>query len=232
MVLSDNREGFVSRSTTIISIALGALSLIVTALVYSRLPETVPVHWNVRGEVDNYGPRSMAWVLGSLPIAIAALMRLLPAIDPRKQNYLKSARAYNATMLSVVTVMVVVQFLVVSSAIGIAVQVDAVIKAVMGLLFLVIGNFLGTVRSTFFFGIRTPWTLSNDEVWRKTHRLGGVLFMVAGLAFLAVLFIRNAWAGVIPLVAILAAVVVPVVYSWVLYRKLSTGGTTNRSTPG
>jgi len=87
-------------------------------------------------------------------------------------------------------------------------------------LFVVIGNYMGTIRSNFFFGIKTPWTLSSDEVWRKTHRLGGALFILAGLSFIGAAFIRGILSALIPLAMILAAVAVPIGYSYFLYRRM------------
>lgn len=219
MGFSDNREGLIKKSTSVFALAMGLISLVATAVLYSKLPEMIPVHWNVRGEVDNYGPRYMAWVIGALPLLIYLLMRFLPAIDPRHKNYEKSARAYNATMIGIVTLMMGLQLLILGSATGLVLKMDMFVKAAIGVLFVVIGNYMGTIRSNFFFGIKTPWTLSSDEVWRKTHRLGGALFILAGLSFIGAAFIRGSLSVLILIIMIVAAVVVPIVYSYLLYRK-------------
>jgi len=220
MVLSAYGKRFIKKSTSIAALVMGLISLGVTAVLYSRLPETIPVHWNVRGEVDDYGPRYLAWVIGALPLLIYLLMRFLPTVDPRRKNYEKSARAYNAAMIGIVALMMVLQLLILGSAAGFDLRVDMFVKAAVGVLFVVIGNYMGTIRSNFFFGIKTPWTLSSDEVWRKTHRLGGALFILAGLSFIGAAFIRGILSALIPLAMILAAVAVPIGYSYFLYRRM------------
>src|SRR6056297_2954604 len=214
MVFSNHEKGFIKKSTSIAALVMGLISLGATAALFSRLPETIPVHWNVRGEVDDYGPRYLAWVIGALPLLIYLLMRFLPSVDPRRKNYEKSARAYNAAMIGIVALMMGLQLLILGSAAGLALKVDMFVKAAVGALFVVIGNYMGTIRSNFFFGIKTPWTLSSDEVWRKTHRLGGTLFILAGLSFFGAAFIRGSLSALIPLAMIVAAVLVPIGYSY------------------
>jgi uncharacterized membrane protein len=146
-------------------------------------------------------------------------MHVLPRIDPRKDNYRKSARAYGATMTAIVATMMVVQFVILANALDVAIRVDTIVSVTVGVLFTVLGNYLGTVRSTFFFGIRTPWTLADDEVWRKTHRLGGKLFVGAGLAFVATAFTPGILGPLFAFAVLISATVVPIVYSYLLYRR-------------
>ena len=164
----------------------------------------------------------MAWVLGSLPLILALLMAFLPRLDPRRENYRKSARAYNAVLLAIVSLMTLLQFIVLASALGHSLRVDMLVKALVGLLFLLIGNYMGTIRSTMLFGIRTSWTLSNEEVWRRTHRLGGRLFVLAGFGFIAAAFARGVLSAVLPLTLLAVAVIVPFVYSYLLYRRINS----------
>ncbi|WP_319416967.1 SdpI family protein [Marispirochaeta aestuarii] len=215
----DQRKTPVRPLTWITALVLSGISLAAAAALYSRLPGTIPVHWNIMGEADGFGPRWMIWIFGSLPLFLSLLLRLLPEIDPRRRNYEKSGRAYNAVFLSIVAFMTMIHLMVLAVGIGIPLQADSMVKAGIGVLFLIIGSYLGTVRSTFFFGIRTPWTLSSEKVWHRTHRLGGRLFVLAGLVFLAAAFFRGPLSLYISLAAIIAAVIIPVVYSYLLYRR-------------
>ncbi|WP_319561947.1 SdpI family protein [Marispirochaeta sp.] len=219
MVSGNKRPAPISRSSWITALVLSGTALIATAALYNRLPSSVPVHWNIMGEADSYGPRYMVWVLGSLPLLTALLMRLLPQIDPRRGNYEKSERAYNAVFLATVTLMTLIHLMVLAVSVGIDLRADMIVKAGVGVLFVVIGNYLGTIRSTFFFGIRTPWTLSNDEIWRRTHRLGGRLFILAGFCFIVSSFFRGLLSAILPFSALAIAVTVPLVYSCVIYKR-------------
>lgn len=219
MVSGDKRKTIVSHSSWVIALIMSGTALAATAVLYNRLPDSVPVHWNVMGKADSYGPRYIVWVMGTLPLVTALMMRVLPSIDPRRGNYEKSGRAFNAVLVALVAFMTMIHFMALAAGVGIDLKVDILVKAGIGVLFVIIGNYLGTVRSTFFFGIRTPWTLSSDEVWRRTHRLGGYLFVLAGLVFIATAFFQGPLSLYISLAAIIAAIIIPTGYSYLLYRK-------------
>jgi uncharacterized membrane protein len=142
----------------------------------------VPMHWNVQGEADRFGPAWLSFLL--LPVitaGIVGLMALIPRIEPRRENLRRSADAYRTMAIAVVLLMAVIQVAIVLSGVGIAVPVALVVGMGVGILFVVMGNVMGTVRSNFMFGVRTPWTLASDRSWDRTHRLMGRLFVITGL---------------------------------------------------
>lgn len=145
------------------------------------LDATVPTHWNVQGEIDGTGPAWFAFLMiPAITAAIVGLMALIPRIEPRRENLRRSAPAYRTTSIAVVLLMTVVQVVVVVSGLGHDVPVGFIVGGGVGVLFLVLGNVMATVRSNFMFGIRTPWTLSSERSWDRTHRLVGRLFVVTG----------------------------------------------------
>ena len=99
------------------------------------------------------------------------------------------------------------------------VSMGIIVPIMVGILFISIGNYLSQVKSNFFMGIRTPWTLSSDEVWRKTHLVGGYSFVISGLLFLASSFITDPWNAYIPIIAIIIAALIPIVYSYIIYTQ-------------
>ena len=126
------------------------------------LDATVPTHWNVQGEIDGTGPAWFAFLM--IPVitaGILALMSLIPRIEPRRENLRRSAPAYRTTSIAVVLLMTVVQVVVVAAGVGLDVPVGFILGCGIGVLFVVLGNVMGTVRSNFMFGVRTPWTLSS-----------------------------------------------------------------------
>ncbi len=204
--------------TNLFSWALVVLSFALVAALYQRMPESVPTHWNARGEVDDttakpWGPFLLPLILFGVQLVFV----LIPRISPRGYRVERFQKVFEIMQAGVVAFLFFVSLLVALAGTGKAIAMDRAIYAATGLLFVLIGNFLGKVTKNFFVGIRTPWTLASDEVWLRTHRLGGKLFVVAGIGlFVSALLGAGA---VAVLVATGVAAVIPVVYSYVLYRR-------------
>lgn len=188
---------------------------------WSRMPARVPIHWGASGEVNGWGP---AWVNAFLPPAIAVLLYLtflyIPLIDPHHRNYAEFGGALRSLRLLVVGFLVFVHVLVVLASLGVGVPMDAAMRGGLPLLFAGIGAVLPSLRPNWFFGIRTPWTLANGEVWTRTHALGGRLWVFGGLALALLAFLpsRNGFPALIAGIVVL--VLVPVVYSAVIFKRL------------
>lgn len=203
----------------LLSLGLVIGAFLVTAILYPHLPDRVPTHWGLNGRPDQYTGKP--WGPFVLPLVMAGLylvLSLLPAISPRgfrMEQFKRTFEVIRATILGFLFLIMVMADL---AALGKIVSVDRFILAAVGLLFLVLGNYMGKVTKNFFVGIRTPWTLASDEVWLRTHRFGGKLFVLAGLV---VIVCAIAGLGLIPgIVAIGVASLVPVIYSYVIYRRI------------
>ena len=191
---------------------------------FSRVPPgaQVAVHWDLAGHPNGYGPAWSGFLLAPvLTAVISAVLAVLPSIEPRRHNLARSGAAYIAVWLSVLALLVAVQAGVVLSAFGVL-QPEAVARvapAAVGVMLAVVGNYLGKVRSNFFFGIRTPWTLSSERSWNRTHRLGGRLFVAVGLAA-AVTSVFVPGAGFFVIAAGVPAIIVIVfVYSYMQWSR-------------
>lgn len=203
-----------------IPLLIVAAAFIASAVVYSSLPERMPTHWNLKGEVDDWSGRVWgAWMIPVMMVFLWGLMRWLPSIDPRGSNYVKFGGTFEGIMLSVMLFMLGMHAVVLRAALGYPMAMDRVIPVGVGILFVVIGNLLPRARPNWFVGIRTPWTLSSDRVWEKTHRVGGRLFVIGGILMTAAgLFLGDSrvWApGVVIAICALGAVV----YSYLEWRK-------------
>lgn len=206
------------------AIIVGMLAL--SAWAWPQVPADaqIPVHWGPGGQPDGYGPKWLGLLgLPAVALAVLALLAFLPRFEPRRANLARSSTAYVATGIAALALLGVIHAFAVATALGGAVSAEANIIPVVGigagLLFIVIGNYLGKTRSSWFFGIRTPWTLSSERSWSRTHRLGGYLFIALGVTMLlaAVLlspevFIWLVLIGVPTSVALLAA------YSYFVWR--------------
>jgi uncharacterized membrane protein len=191
----------------------------VAAWLYPGIPEQVPSHWNVHGEVDGYMPKP--WGVVVLPLAailVFMVMRLIPVISPKGYRTEPFANVMHIFQVAMVGFMSLVAILVLLEASGVNVHLNKVIFGALGSLFIVIGNYFGKIRKNFFLGIRTPWTLASDEVWARTHRIGGRLFVLYGVIMLAGMFVMVP--PVVFLVMVGVIVLVPVVYSYVAYKRV------------
>jgi uncharacterized membrane protein len=180
------------------------------------------VHWNANFRPDHYASRASELVFPVvLIVLLPVLAYVLPRIDPHHANYAKHERTYWLIWDAIMVLVAAIQVLVVGAALGWDVHMSVGLPLLLGLLFLVIGNVMGRVRPNWFLGIRTPWTLTSDEVWRKTHRIGSRMFMVGGLVLVAAALLPYNWTKLTGLfIAIALAALVPVVYSYVEWRRL------------
>lgn len=156
------------------------------AWLYPRLPARVPVHWNAYGQPDGWAARD--WAVGGGLVALAglyALFWLLPKVDPWGERYARFAGAYRVIRLALAWAGSGAYLAVLLSGAGVPLRVDRWAPALVGGVLVAVGNVLPQLRPNFFVGIRTPWTLADEHVWRRTHRLGGRLFAVAGLLCVA-----------------------------------------------
>jgi len=186
---------------------------------YPDIPQEVPSHWNGRGEVDGY--MSKPWGVFLLPlmtVGIYALLWVVPYISPQGYRMEKFAHVVVMLRLAVTAMLATVGLAVLFAASGAPVDMNAIVRGSIGILFIVLGNYLGKVRKNFFIGIRTPWTLASDEVWMRTHRLSGWLFVLAGLVILAGAFVSIGTGIFIAVGSVV--VVVPILYSFVIYKQI------------
>lgn len=206
------------------SIAVVIASLLLAFFTVSALdPGTaIPVHWNIHGEIDNYADAS--WVLFGIPAFMTFMLiinLILKYIEPRVTHLQQSRGAINILIFSILLFMLSLEIAFAFIANGYEVPMIKIVVASTGLLFMMMGNYFGKLRSNFFVGIKTPWTLSSDEVWQKTHRLTGKLAVGAGLiTLIAVWFITPAYTMLLVLGLLVPSLLVPVFYSWMLWTSL------------
>jgi uncharacterized membrane protein len=202
---------------------LCAISATVSLITLQTIPAglELPLHFGFDGQADRYGP---AWVaLFMSPAVIAILLGFFSSLkwlEPRKENLQQSICARNGILFAFILMMLLIQAGNVAIAFGREVSMDRLIIFAIGLALIITGNFLGRIRSNFFIGIRTPWTLSSDEVWRKTHHLGSKLIMLAGFILLIGSWILMQHELIYLLLSsILPAILIPVLYSWWLWHQ-------------
>ncbi len=208
-----------TKTSIIVSSVLVAVMLIAGLALYARLPDPMPSHWNAAGEIDGY--MSKFWGVFLLPlmtIVLVPLFLVIPHIDPLKANIAKFRGVFNWFIVVFVAYMLLVYALTMASALGVQFNMTIALLPVVGLLFIGAGYMMGKTKRNFFIGIRTPWTLSSETVWDETHKLGSKLFMLGGAVTIVSAFLGEfgIW---LMLAAMLIAALVPVVYSYILWRR-------------
>ena len=201
-------------------LVVAALGAVVSVWAYGRLPETVATHWNLQGTPDGFSSRIWAVVLMPLvTVGLTSLFNVLPRVDPRRENYAKFLDSYWLIANAILVFTGVVHGLILANGLGYTVQVDRLLPVGLGLLFVFLGNYLTRVEPNWFIGVRTPWTLSSDTVWRKVHRTAGWLFVIAGIVIAAGAFAPRSAFMPLFVVTIVAAAGIPVAQSYVLWKR-------------
>jgi uncharacterized membrane protein len=199
-----------------------AAAFALSAALYRRLPQTMPIHWNAQGVADNVAPRLIgAFLLPVVMIGVWLLFAALPRMSPRGFEVEADSRAFRSMLLSIMAFLLATHAVTLAATLG-ALNVARIAPLLAGAFFVVLGNYLGTVRRNFFIGIRTPWTLANEHVWFLTHRLAARVFVLAGMVILIATPLLGEAMHRVLLPIIVAAALVPVVYSYVAYRRIAT----------
>ncbi|MFZ5945293.1 MAG: SdpI family protein [Bacillota bacterium] len=199
------------------------IPLAVAFILYPSMPEQVPTHWNTRGEVDQYSSREFGtFFLPVLNIGLYVLLVVTPKLDPKRMNYEKFFGTYKFMRYAIHLFFVLMFAVTVSAALGHAIDIGLWIPAGISVLFILLGNIMSRVRHNYFVGFRFPWTLANEEVWRKTHLLGSKLMVAGGIFSLIFTFLTNnnlRFIGV--MTGLLSPMMISFVYSYLLYKKIS-----------
>jgi uncharacterized membrane protein len=189
------------------------------ATVWPTAPDTMPIHWNLRGEVDGWGGKFAGLLLLPLmALGLYLLLLLLPRIDPRRASYARFAGAYAVMRFALTAFLVAVYVVTVLAALNRPVDVGSLISFLAGGLLVVLGLVLPKVQPNWFVGIRTPWTLSSRLSWEKTHRVGGWVFVVMGLAVALTGLLQTGWAFAAMMLIVLGGTLGLVVYSYFVWR--------------
>ncbi len=192
---------------------------------WPQLPDPVPTHWGIDGRPDDWMPRLWGALIGPLAATLVYLvLTLSPLIDPRSRNWAAFGGIYPVIKTGVTALMLFITYLALSAAASAdqSLHVTRLLVGI-GLLFVVLGNYLPKVRSNFFVGIRTPWTLSSDEVWVRTHRLAGKLMVIMGFAIMLSIWLPLNWAFGVVMGSTIGLVVVTFGYSYWLFRQPNRG---------
>ncbi len=207
------------RKTEKIILGIFVLSFVIGIYLYPQMPDQMASHWNAQGQVDGY--MSKFWGLFLVPftsVGLFLLFVLIPKIDPLKLNIEKFRNYYDGFVVFMIIFLFYIYLLTIFWSFGIRFNMTRLLAPALGILFYYCGILIKNAKRNWFIGIRTPWTLSSEMVWDKTHKIGGKLFKIAGLiAFLGVFF-QN-YALFLVLVPVISVSIYTIIYSYFEYQK-------------
>lgn len=203
-------------------IGIVLLPFVYLAYIWNDLPEKVPMHWNIQGDVDRYGTKyELLLIPILLPLLIYVVFLVVPKIDPKKRIKDMGGK-YQSLKGILIIFMSALSLFIMYTAKNETAHNPNYIVLIIGLLFIFLGNYFKTIKPNYFIGIKTPWTLENETIWKKTHNLAGKMWFVGGLIVVLFSLILDketnfAFFAVITVIITL----VPVVYSYLLFRELN-----------
>lgn len=194
------------------------LPVIYLGAIYSSLPQTVPVHWDLEGKTDGWGDKSMLWLtILLLPVLIYVIFCFVTKVDPKRE--IKNNTSLQRLKILLTVLMSLLCCYIIYSAKSQKISLPPFV--IIGLVFIIMGNYMYSIKPNYFIGIRTPWTLENEEVWRKTHRISAPVWMIAGMALCLVsLFAPYSMAALACTAISLAVALFSVIYSYMAWKKL------------
>jgi uncharacterized membrane protein len=209
----------------VFSFVFVALALTVSVWLYPALPASIPIHWDMNGQVDDYASKVWGVFLGpGIMLLMIGLFRLLPIISPKQYEVESFRKTYEFVVLMVIGFLGFDHVVALWAAYSGKTMATNLVLGSLFLLFAGLGNVLGKVRRNFWIGVRTPWTLASERVWIDTHRFAARLFVVTGVGGFVLTLL-----GVKPMVSVgvlIGAALTAVGYSLVDYKRLERRGET------
>lgn len=204
--------------------AVMAIPLVYLGFIYPSLPASIPIHFNFHGP-DAYAEKSQSWVftglISCINFGVYQFLRHLPSIDP-KRTASQSENLIRKIAVTIVVFLSILQLILITAMRGNLLSIEKLLIPVLGIFFSLLGNLMLNVKPNYFVGIRVPWTLENEDNWRKTHRLAGKLWFTGGLLIALLGIVLPYASAFISLITICVVItLVPVIFSYLYFKKNS-----------
>jgi len=203
------------------NIFLVIFSFISSVIARPYLPDKIPMHWNLAGEIDSYANKNYGiFYLPLMMLGMLILFELSPKLDPKKENYKIFKKEWLIIKTGILTLFAYLQGTIIYLALNPDKDVRPLIFIGLGSLFVLIGNYLSKIRQNYFIGVKLPWTLADEDNWNKSHRLASWTFVLAGLVILLEVVVVF-YPGLVIGTSLFLAIVLPIVYSYYLFKQKS-----------
>ena len=202
-----------NKKLVVITSIIILLPILVSLCFWNQLPEQVPIHWNIHGEIDGYASRFVAVIV--LPLVLFVLhfvCAFATMMDPKHKNI--SDKIWMLILSICPVLSILLMYMMVGSALGMEIDVNAILPVFLGVMFVVIGNYLPKCKQSYTVGIKIPWTLNSEENWNKTHRFAGPCWVIGGIMVMFTGLFEN---EILIMVIALIMVFAPIIYSYMYY---------------
>ena len=197
---------------TVIAIVVAVVGILI-------MPDTIPTHFGPSGEPDAWGSKFTVLLYPAILLVVNVLAVPMIKLDPKQENYGRFSKYYYNFFFVFSLFFVATEAANIAIALGAPINVGTIICLATGVLMVFMGNMMPKIKQNFFFGIKTPWTLTDEENWYKTHRIGGKTFVIGGLLIMATAFIPGEGKIAGFLVAIFIMILLPFAYSYLLFKN-------------
>jgi len=201
------------------------IGLITGLIFYPRLPQQIPMHFNGAGVVDGYGSPITIFLLPGVMLALILLAEIFKNIDPKTKVYAMFPKQYYLIYFLTGLVLLVIELYIIATSLNIKItNINNILPVILGVLFIGTGNAMPKFKHNYFVGIRTSWTLADEDVWFQTHRLGGKIWVAGGIIIILAVFLPNILKFIVLGTVFAVIVIVPIVYSYVKFREKRESG--------
>ncbi|NDK55151.1 SdpI family protein [Pontibacter fetidus] len=211
------------KKSSFLEILIWGMALVPLAylfIVWEQLPDRVPIHFNYKGEADDWGSKNfLAGLILFITVGLNLLLLAIPTIDPKDKIAHMGSKYHQLRFMMALFMAALAVFIVYSAKAG-SLESSNFVNVLVGALFISFGNYFQALKPNYFIGIRTPWTLESETVWRKTHRMGGRLWIAGGVVMCLSALLQNPLVRLVIFLATVAIVVlIPAIYSFLEQRK-------------
>ena len=204
-----------NKKLLILTTAVMLIPMAIGLLLWNRLPEQIPSHWDINGNIDSWSSRAFAvFAFPAILLAVHWLCVIASGADPKHKNY--HPKMITLVLWICPVLNLVLSAMMYATALGYSLDVQIIMPLLVGLMFIIVGNLLPKCPQTYTMGIKLPWTLASEENWNKTHRFGGRLWVAGGIVTMATAFLGSFW---LLLAVLIVMVVAPTLYSYLYYRN-------------
>lgn len=208
-----------NKKLNILLFILCLLPVIVGVIMYSKLPDQVATHFGADGQPDGWSNKFIGIIL--LPSALALLGLFVPKLmrlDPKNKDINPKLENCIVWIIPIITIMC--SSVTILNALGYNTKVEIIIPCVVGIMLMIMGNYLPKAKQNYTVGVKIPWTLNDEENWNKTHRVAGFVFTIGGLLIALSSFFKIR--AIVLLIVIFSMIFIPTIYSYIIYRKKQT----------
>lgn len=208
------------KKSFLISMIISTITMAIVVYFIMNNEGDIPVHWNINGEIDGYGSSMTLLIFPSVSMIVTLLLYFIPNIDPKGDNIKKSGPILSITMILITVLMLGIVIIMIRAINGSDIfALTSFVSLIIGMLFIAIGYYAPSIKHNYTMGIRTPWTLHSETVWKKTHDVSKNWFIASGTLFIFGMFLKTPYDLVIPLIFMAVVMIGIVVYSYMLFKE-------------